>query len=130
MITIDPNHDAAAYIRGRMATDRALTPEQAKAVKSFINEHFKDATPEELVDILCLPIVRDNPDPQGTISQVMQLSDEMQVLIDIGKVEKSDFTKEIPDPDWQPTITGPSPMEQMGFHVGDILSIRDIEGLK
>jgi hypothetical protein len=129
MIIADLNRDFE-YIVNRMSTDKSLSAAQETAVGTWISINAASASAEELVIILSTAQLIPNPNPRGTINVSIDVREEAltRALIRKGLAVENDFvfTTSIPDPNWEEIISGPSPLESLGFSPGTILTERDV----
>lgn len=127
MITVDPTRDFD-YIVNRLSTDRALSLDQARDVQLHIATNCQGMDAEAIALYLSSP--QPNPDPQPTV-QVRTEDEVLRKLLKAGAIVEAKLaiaeTEAIPDPNWEPFL--PSPLQQMGFDPGTVVTLRDVEEL-
>lgn len=130
MIFLDPTRDID-YIINRVATDRILTDEEVITISNLVASGYSKVPPRDLIRVLAMPVTVANPTPQASsmYTYTPPLSYEMKVMIRKGLATLEDFevSEVVWDPNWQPEITLPSPLETLGFPPGTILTMRDIQ---
>lgn len=190
MINVTP--DQIPYIANRLSVDRALTTEQAAAVKTLVGgSDYTGLTHEEIVVKLATPYQTANPTPQpilsrdsiankdlynalathggqDTVPYIVKIEDlaavpladstELNIFckslvsvfrsqvefIDLNTPSAqamattlvpalvdqptADLIFKYPDPSWVAEVEMASPLEQLGFGQGAVLSVRDLEG--
>jgi len=130
MIIVRP--DQLEEFANRLSTDVQLRAGQRTTIKNYVLANMAGMTNEQIVVTLAMPVVKPNPEPQGTI-EVRNREESLLKLVRLGIITQEQRiaaeTETIPDPKWQPFITDPSPLEAMGFGAGAVISLGELERL-
>lgn len=128
MIRVRP--DQLEEFANRLSTDVALRAGQRTTIRNYVLANLAGLTHEQLVVALAMPIVKPNPEPQGTI-EVRTREESLRKLVRLGIITQEQRiaaeTETVPDPNWQPFITEPSPLEKLGFGEGAVISLTEVE---
>lgn len=128
MIRVRP--DQLDEFVNRLSTDVALRAGGRTAIKAYITANLSGLTNAELVVALATPIIKPNPVPQGIV-EVRTREEALRKLVRAGVITQQQRiaaeTETVPDPNWQPFITEPSPLEQLGFGEGAVISLTEVE---
>lgn len=128
MIIVRP--DQLEEFADRLSTDVALRAGERAKIKAYITANLVGLTNEQLVVALAMPIVKPNPTPQGTV-EVRTREEALRKLVRAGIITRQERiaaeTETIPDPNWEPFVTESSPLEQLGFGQGAVISLTEVE---
>jgi hypothetical protein len=128
MIIVRP--DQLEEFANRLSTDVSLRAGERNAIKTYVLANLVGLTNEQLVVALAMPSVKPNPIPRGTV-EVRTREEALHKLVRLGIITQEQRiaaeTETIPDPNWQPFIIEPSPLEVLGFGEGAVISLTEVE---
>lgn len=128
MIIVRP--DQIEEFANRLSTDVTLKARERTDIKTWVLANCVGMSNEQIVTKLALPMMIPNPVPQGTVT-IRTRDEALRKLYRAGAITQAQLieveTETIPDPNWQPTITLPSPLDSLGFGQGAVISLTEVE---